>query len=245
MSNGHVGKLNVTLEGTDKSLGATMKKGAKDVKAFADSAQKDIERVAKGGGSASGGVGAAPEESGMWGDIAKRVKKFRAESRKSGENALAQTLGSGRGLTDAGLQALGLGVQGVVTESVGRGFAGAGETVKKLAAGELSGKEFVNQLAEGVPILGEYVKGWSSILSVIDGSAKAEADLNRQMKNGQMVGEAFHGLMAAPLHVSAQSSPTTSRARPTGSRQRKTRAVRSLVRSGRSYMKKSSKRRRR
>ena len=85
----------------------------------------------------------------------------------------------------------------MVVDSIGRSFAGGAEAAKKLATGETSAKAFVNEFAEGLPIIGEFVKGWTTIGSLIDGSAKAEGELNRKLKEGAMMGEAVHAISSA------------------------------------------------
>ena len=164
--------VETVFTGNSDGLEATFKKLDQQGAAYAQNAGKHIKK-------------ASTEADGFFARLAAKSKEYRREQRMSGETALMRTLGSGQGLTTMAMQSLGMGLPAMITEMVGKGFASSMEGVKKaLTEG---GADATKNIAESLPLLGEFVKGWESVIELVTGVAQAEAEVNRELKSQQQI----------------------------------------------------------
>lgn len=120
---------------------------------------------------------------GFFDKAALQAKKMKREKRSSGEAALQGLLNNP---ADALMDIAGMGVQGFIADKVGSMFAKSTETMLKFQSGETPANQMVNDLAHGIPILGQFVQGWQNVFSLIDGSAKEARELNLLTKEGEL-----------------------------------------------------------
>lgn len=122
-------------------------------------------------------------------NIAAKAKEARREQRMSGETALMRDLSSGQGLAQFASQSLGVGLPVMIAEQLGKGFATATEKAaelrKQLREGKITEEEMIRGLATGVPVIGEWVKGFLNIRDYIEGDKAAIEKVNEEMKAGE------------------------------------------------------------
>jgi hypothetical protein len=160
----------------------------------------DIKVTAKDDASAALGKTAGAVER-----LALQAKKLRLENRQAGENALEAMLKNPAEL-------LNLGAKGVIADFAGQKFAGITDAFKKIATGEGNPADMVKNFAEGLPLIGEWVKGWGNIISLIDGSADRARELKEEMKSEAFTSEAMGRLSAShDFFKSAKATPYESR----------------------------------
>ena len=189
-----VGKASVTLESKlDGQFNVTFDKASARLKAYADQANRDLSGI---GGKRTGGIGAAPEDAGAFGDLAKLAKNVRKERRASGESALSGALSNP---ADFALQSIGMGVQGLVVDKIGEAFGRLAVNVEKVVSGEASADKMIGEWAKGLPILGGFVTGWQAVFSIMDGSASRMRDMNRLQEDMNRSNIAFGAFQKSAL----------------------------------------------
>ena len=167
MADGKVGKLAVEVDASAERLGGNLQKAGQTIKQFSKQARKDL----------------GDADDGFLDKLAHKAKSLKRERSQRGESALESMLSGGAGgVANFGMNALGMGLQGLVVEGIGKAFASGAENFSKLVTGEMDTGEAVNQWAKGIPILGEFVSGWKSILDLTTGEAQQAEHLNQLLK---------------------------------------------------------------
>jgi hypothetical protein len=132
--------------------------------------------------------------SGVFENIAKRLKAMKAESRAAGEGVLEKTLASPRGLVGAGMDALGMGVQGIVVDAVGRAFQNVTEKImemqQRIREGTADTSMLVAEIAKGTPVLGPFIAAWRNLGDIISGAAEKVAQMNASEAAQVAIGDA-------------------------------------------------------
>ena len=80
------------------------------------------------------------------------------------------------------MDAAGLGIQTIVAQGVGRTFANTAGMAEKMAVGGEDRDKALKEWAEGLIVVGEFVKGWNSVFRIVTGVAKEEEEMNRILK---------------------------------------------------------------
>jgi hypothetical protein len=90
--------------------------------------------------------------------LAQRLKMMRKENAMAGENVLERAMGSGRGMANAGMDLLGLGAAGIITDQLGQRLANLTSKAIELRDAYRQGKmtlgEMADELGKQAPLLG-------------------------------------------------------------------------------------------
>ncbi|MCL2647708.1 MAG: hypothetical protein FWD61_11980 [Phycisphaerales bacterium] len=174
-----VGKASFVVEGSvDPSVEQAAIKVETRSKQMADAVARDQERVRMGMGGASGGHGLAPEDNSIFANMARTAKEAQRDKSAMGLNAMARLGPSG-----LAMQYMGIGMQGVAVDMIGKSFGNITGGLRDLAEGKKNAGEMMRSIATGLPVLGGFVKGWVDIGAMISGSAKAAAELNKHIES--------------------------------------------------------------
>ena len=115
--------------------------------------------------------------------MGRHMKELRKERRTSGESAMAGAMGKGvGGMADYLMDAAGMGIQGIMVEGIGRTFANTAGMAEKMAAGGEDRNKALKEWAEGLFLVGDFVKGWDSVFRIVSGVAKEEEEMNQMLK---------------------------------------------------------------
>lgn len=152
--------LDILIKATDKASNV--------IKNVGQNAKNTASDVANAGGKSGGFLE----------NLALKAKELRKDQRASGENALERTL-SGRGLSGAAMDSLGIGLQGMVVDKIGEAFKSVTENTGAVFKDWRDGNETlgasVNKWTQGLPLLGNFVSGFNNVINSTFRRAESKA----------------------------------------------------------------------